>query len=1327
MTKRGFNYEFIRQRLEQADIKALYDFQWEACFSGKQRQDKILYSPTASGKTLIAQIMSTKILGKGLRCVILEPTKRLIDQMYDRFKEWYQDTCTILRVSGDDRPAPEEIQSADILVITYESFNGLLAKHFEYPFLDQVGLLVVDELHNLGKKGRGVHLETAIVNAKAWLRPRPQIIYLSATLGNTEDLASWLDAHLIHTKERRSTLIVSTFGISGNKLEQIERKKIFLFARLIKKTFEQPSNDEHQIKIVQLFCYTRKQVEKYAEILQIFLKNSGFDLKVGYSHAGLSKKEQREAMRRLNNGEFQVFVSTIQYGEGVNFPIKRVIINDAEMFSPQLLIQLSGRAARPRHHRIGYADLIFVGNDQELLKQKEIQIVEGQLIVKEHSIKSQARSSMADIVLTLIAKGSVSSNQLLSKLERHYFFHQYKTMLRNWFELMNSALMTKEEELCQLNNENHLLLILFDAHKGSLPNDLKRLTRTFFIWIRKRTTANKVKYGELRLFLTPFTYDKLKDFKQQLKGDLLAKPESDERNKKQGILQTLITEGFVRKNGGRFCATDKGRWASKYLLPIKIAIRIKKFFVTNHSSSEQEFSQQLVKLVGQCMRELSNTKRYNAQQYTAFIKLLSQGSTVTEAAIQAKIRLGDAESHKKTASWIAEASYSFLGQRDLREARVAKELSTKLNAKYNELKANEAKKVKKRRWYPKQRPKPYPGLHKAIYNIIKKHGIISYDFILSEVRKQYNQNVHYTTIVKHIKQLKIQEQIQVISQGQLRGRPKIYVADVNASIPEHLRLTCGSCKFIQINPIKDRRRSKHAHVCVLNCKLNKQVGKRARNPYATPRKSACEHHENVQRLKKRKIRILQETNGSITCLNCKPRGIVELPSSYMEYTVCPECNSSYHLTVNGELVIKPGYRDVLQTNLELLIGKPGNYVQRVKKTKVYIRRPKRNIRVKCNERLDIRKKRFVHTLKDGRETKRYLVGAIRNIIIEGGDISQYIRKKYSKKLIDANTPKGSFFAQNKLTPKKQQVADELKYAAQRIRGTERGKLLAWLLTISKDIGLANSVLQVEKEGLLSAENAQELLSKLLDRVAYTFLYWRGNIDNLRGFEGLVEGVAWEIPKRLLRGTYFEIISRTLERYISTVVLLGEVKARTPFSAALNAVYRHLNLYCRKALAEVGFSWVPDELILHFKKTQRSFLGTIFDFREMFIPLFRLTLILACLYGEFTKADFKKRKTLEHEQFYHLTWNGHYKVERLVDDILNQEIYYLEQKMTVMEALRQCAVQLKDFLLENKRFIPFIYAPDKETLHLMFERFQHLEGIYKPQKKGPPVTVKDLLP
>jgi hypothetical protein len=489
---------------------------------------------------------------------------------------------------------------------------------------------------------------------------------------------------------------------------------------------------------------------------------------------------------------------------------------------------------------------------------------------------------------------------------------------------------------------------------------------------------------------------------------------------------------------------------------------------------------------------------------------------------------------------------------------------------------------------------------------------------------------------------------------------------------------------------------------------------------------ACEHYEKAQESKKRIIRVLPEILDDTSCYFCESDDTVEMPSRYNEYTICPECNSRYYLTMKGELVVRPGRRGLMLKGLQSLLGKPGNYIPRVTKTRVYIRRSKRNIRVKCGERLDIKKKRFAHTLTDGKTTHRYLVGAVRHILTEGGEVSQQVRKKYGKKLIDSNSPEGRFFAQHTLTPEQQQLADDLKHAAQQLRGTERGALLAELLVMGKNMGLANAILWFEKERVLAPAEAQQFLSQLLDRVAYTFLYWRGNIDTLRGLEGVVETVAWEVAKHVLQGTYFEIISRTLDRYIATVVLLGEAKARTPFSAALNAVYRHLNLHCRKALTEAGFSWVPDELILHFKKTRRSFLGTVVDFRELFLPLFRFAFIFACLHDTFAKTDFMRRETLEREQFYHLNWNGHYKVERLVNDILTQKIYYLEEHMTVKEAIRRCALQLKGFLLKKKCFVPFIYAPDKETFHVMYKRFQHLESIYTPPKKGPPVVIRDFL-
>lgn len=61
-----------------------------------------------------------------------------------------------------------------------------------WGWLPSVDLVVVDEFHLLGDKHRGARLEGALSRMMR-LNPFVQILGLSATLGNTQELADWLD------------------------------------------------------------------------------------------------------------------------------------------------------------------------------------------------------------------------------------------------------------------------------------------------------------------------------------------------------------------------------------------------------------------------------------------------------------------------------------------------------------------------------------------------------------------------------------------------------------------------------------------------------------------------------------------------------------------------------------------------------------------------------------------------------------------------------------------------------------------------------------------------------------------------------------------------------------------------------------------------------------------------------------------------------------------------------------------------------------------------------------------------------------------------------
>jgi len=64
------------------------------------------------------------------------------------------------------------------------------------PWIAGVSTVIIDEIHLLNDPGRGPTLEILITILKRLLK-NVQIIGLSATIGNPEELAEWLDAKLV--------------------------------------------------------------------------------------------------------------------------------------------------------------------------------------------------------------------------------------------------------------------------------------------------------------------------------------------------------------------------------------------------------------------------------------------------------------------------------------------------------------------------------------------------------------------------------------------------------------------------------------------------------------------------------------------------------------------------------------------------------------------------------------------------------------------------------------------------------------------------------------------------------------------------------------------------------------------------------------------------------------------------------------------------------------------------------------------------------------------------------------------------------------------------
>jgi len=155
----------------------------------------LVCTPTASGKTLIAELAMLKsiIENKG-KAIYIVPLKALASEKHRDFKKKYGKIAKIALSIGDIDSSDQFLAEYDLIIATSEKFDSLIRHHA--PWLTGIATIVVDEIHLLNDPERGPTLEILLTILKKLLK-NVQIIGLSATIGNAEELAEWLQADLV--------------------------------------------------------------------------------------------------------------------------------------------------------------------------------------------------------------------------------------------------------------------------------------------------------------------------------------------------------------------------------------------------------------------------------------------------------------------------------------------------------------------------------------------------------------------------------------------------------------------------------------------------------------------------------------------------------------------------------------------------------------------------------------------------------------------------------------------------------------------------------------------------------------------------------------------------------------------------------------------------------------------------------------------------------------------------------------------------------------------------------------------------------------------------
>src|SRR5207244_10367350 len=168
-------------------------FQLEAISYLGQGQSVLVAAPTGTGKTIVAEYAIWLAQQRGQRVIYTTPLKALSNQKYRDLRDIYGFDNVGL-VTGDI----VEHRRTSVVIMTTEVYRNMLLEEGGERFgndtnlvpssLTDVGFIIFDELHYLSDVQRGPVWEEAIVCSP----PHIQLVGLSATVSNAEDLANWI-------------------------------------------------------------------------------------------------------------------------------------------------------------------------------------------------------------------------------------------------------------------------------------------------------------------------------------------------------------------------------------------------------------------------------------------------------------------------------------------------------------------------------------------------------------------------------------------------------------------------------------------------------------------------------------------------------------------------------------------------------------------------------------------------------------------------------------------------------------------------------------------------------------------------------------------------------------------------------------------------------------------------------------------------------------------------------------------------------------------------------------------------------------------------------
>lgn len=497
--------------------------------------------PTSAGKTLLAKfsILQSLSLNPELAVVYLVPTKALVNQISAELRSdfkglGYSVEAAVPAFEMD--PLEENLLSAgtNVLVTTPEKFDLLIRSGHES--VKSLGLVVVDEAHNISDGKRGLRLELVLSTVKRE-RPSAKFLLLSPFIDNGDQLARWLgdDRSLAPIKidwKPSNRLVVSVKaegrmsnralfatgmssidnveGLIGKKARISENKDLveakgntlngitrsFVRSRksggstlvlcqgkgTARTRAEQIASDRTSLPksdYLEAVCaYIDQDVGISTSLTRSLRKG------VAYHHAGLSPETRVLVESLMRKGLVDVICGTTTLAQGVNFPITSVVVEtvkkgNVDSLKPQEFWNIAGRAGRALVDSIGV--VAFPHHNRSFIESA------ANLLTKE---ASEVSSELID----LLSKISDVDNFKLADLRAYPELSSLLQFIAHAAKISGQAKIAEEMELLLRSS-----LAYQDTSQRKLFNDFIAVGRKYVSGLNPKTLGRADQTG----FATP--------------------------------------------------------------------------------------------------------------------------------------------------------------------------------------------------------------------------------------------------------------------------------------------------------------------------------------------------------------------------------------------------------------------------------------------------------------------------------------------------------------------------------------------------------------------------------------------------------------------------------------------------------------------------------------------------------------------------------------------------------------------------------------------------------------------------------------------------------